>query len=228
MQVPSLSLAFRVVFRRELQLVLRRVSDAANPLVFFVVVIAMFPLGLGPRPELLSLVAPGVVWVVAMLACLLSTDSLFKGDFEDGTLEQMALSAHPLAFLSVAKVIVHWLVTGLPLALVAPVLGAMLYLPSGGTLALFATLLLGTGALSFIGAIGAALTVSLRRGGVLLALVVLPLYVPVLVFGASAVQAAVAGQPVAAPLAVLGAFFLLALCFAPFAIAGALRISLDN
>lgn len=224
----SLWLAFTATVRRDMTLVGRRVGDAANPLVFFLVVVAMFPLGLGPKPEILRLVAPGVLWVVAMLACLLSTEMLFRSDYDDGTLEQLILSPHPLPLLLTGKVLVHWLVSGVPLAVIAPLLAGMLYLPVSGIPALVATLLLGSGVLSFIGAIGAGLTVGLRRGGVLLALVVLPLYVPVLVFGAGAVQAAVSGAEVSGQLAVLGAFFLLALCFAPFAIAGALKISLDN
>lgn len=220
--------AFAACFKRDLLLVARRMGDASNPLVFFLVVVAMFPLGLGPKPELLRLVSPGVLWVVAMLACLLSTDALFRSDYDDGTLEQIALSPHPMSILMVAKVLVHWLVTGVPLSLASPLLAEMLYMPAVGIPSLVFTLLLGTGVLSFIGAIGAALTVSLRRGGVLLALVVLPLYVPVLVFGSGAVQSALMGSDVSAHLAVLGAFFILAVCFAPFAIAGALRISLDN
>src|SRR5690606_33916128 len=158
-----------------------------NPLVFFLIVITFIPLGVSPESNTLALLAPGLLWVIALLASLLSLDSLFRSDFEDGTLEQLLVSPQPLAWMVLAKVLAHWLMTGLPLALLAPLLGVMLALPAEGYLPLVLSLLLGSGSLSLIGAIGAALTVALRKGGLLLSLIVMPLYVPVLIFGSGAV-----------------------------------------
>lgn len=219
--------AFLQLIRRDLILALRRRSELANPLLFFVMVIVMFPLGVGANPDLLARMAPGVVWVAALLAALLSMDAIFRSDFEDGTLEQLLLSAQPLAVLVLGKVAAHWLVTGLPLLLVAPLLATFLGLDSNATPALMLSLALGTPVLSLIGTIGVALTVGLRRGGVILSLLVLPLYVPVLIFGAAMVDAAAAGLPILGQFYILAAFLALALSLAPVAAAAALRISLS-
>ncbi|GAA5525931.1 heme exporter protein B [Microbulbifer aestuariivivens] len=219
---------FLALLRSELLLVLRRSADIANPLLFFVTVLALLPLGVGPEPELLARLAPGMIWVVALLATLLSQESLFRSDFEDGSLEQLALTPQPLYFAVLAKVAVHWLVTGLPLALLSPLLAMMLNLPAAGYPALFLSLLLGTASLSLIGAVGAALTVALRRAGLLLALIVMPLYVPVLIFGTGAVQAALDGYAYGPQLAILAALLAGGTALAPLAAAGAIRISLDN
>lgn len=224
----GLGVALRATLRRDLVLVLRRRSEVLNPLVFFALVITLFPIGISPDPELLAIIAPGLLWVAALLAALLSLDSLFRGDYDDGSLEQLLLSPQPLAALGLAKVAVHWLLTGLPLALMAPLLGIMLSLPAGSYAVLALSLALGSASLSLIGAIGAALTVGLSRGGVLLSLLVLPLYIPVLIFGAGAVQAAILGEGVLAHLAILGALLAVSLMFAPWAIAASLRISING
>ena len=216
------------VLRRDVMASLRRGSEWSNPLVFFVMVCALFPLGIGPQPDRLAELAPGILWVVALLASLLATDSLFRGDFDDATLEQMLLNHQPLYPQVLAKTLAHWFMTGLPLSILSPVLGVILQLPTTGMLALMASLLLGTTVLSFIGAIGAALTVGLRKGGLLLSLIVLPLYIPVLIFGSSAVKSAVEGGECFPQLAMLGVFYLVALALSPLAICGALRISVDQ
>lgn len=218
----------RRVIRRDLLLAARRRAEIANPLLFFLMVCTLFPLGIGPDPKQLAALAPGVLWVTALLACLLASDGLFRSDYDDGSLEQMLLSPGSLYLLTLAKSIAHWLLTGLPLALLSPLLGLLLQLPGAALPALVGSLLIGTGVLSLIGAIGAALTVGLRRGGMLLSLLVLPLYVPVLIFGSSAVQTAVEGFAYRGHLAVLGALLALALALAPFAVASAVRISVDN
>ncbi|MFC3284422.1 heme exporter protein CcmB [Litchfieldella rifensis] len=224
----GLGVAIAATIRRDLILMLRRRSEIMNPLVFFALVITLFPLGISPDPALLASIAPGLLWVAALLATLLSLDSLFRADFDDGCLEQLLLAPQPLPAMVLAKVAVHWLLTGLPLALMAPLLGLMLALPVGSYLILALSLALGSASLSLIGAIGAALTVGLARGGVLLSLLVLPLYIPVLIFGAGAVQAAILGDGVAAHLAILGALLAVALMLAPWAIAAALRISING
>lgn len=213
--------------RRDLLLAYRRRGEVANPLVFFLIVVALFPLGLGPAPADLARIAPGVVWVTALLASLLSTDQVFRADFDDGSLEQMARSPEPLYLLVLAKMCVHWLVSGLPITLSAPLIASLLYLPAQAMPALAAGMLLGTVSLSLVGGIGAALTVGLRKGGLLLSLLILPLYIPVLVFGTAAVDAAARGDAYLAELAVLAAFALLALTLSPLAAAAAVRISLD-
>lgn len=220
--------AFAETLRRDLLIALRRRGDIANPLVFFVIVIALFPLGIGPTPADLARIAPGVLWVVALLASLLSTDMVFRADHDDGSLEQLVRSPDPLYLLAIAKISVHWLVTGLPLTLLSPLMGGMLYLPGAAAPALLLSLLLGTLTLSLVGGIGAALTVGLRKGGILLSLLILPFYIPVLVFGTAAVDAAALGADYLPPLAILGAFALMALTLAPLAVAAALRISLDH
>jgi len=219
--------ALRTVLHRDLLLALRRRSDVATVLLFFVIVVSLFPFGVGPEPNLLRAIAPGVIWVAALLSCMLSLHRLFADDFADGTLEQMLLSPVPLGLIVVAKVGAHWLVSGFPLVLIAPVLALQFDLNQSllGVLAL--SLLVGTPVLSLIGAIGAALTLGLRGGGVLVALLVLPLYVPVLIIGAGALDAASAGQSAEPHFLLLGALLVLAGAFAPWAIGAALRISAE-
>lgn len=228
MQQSSALTVIATVLRRDLLTAMRRRAEVANPILFFVIVSSLFPLGLGPDPKQLAALAPGVVWVVALLACLLSADTLFRGDYDDATLELMVLSPASLYLQVLAKTIAHWLLSGFPLTLVSPLLAMMLQMPGQGMVALMASLALGTAVLSFIGAIGAALTVGLRKGGLLLSLIVLPLYIPVLIFGSSAVQAAVDGFPFLPQLAIIAAMLAIALALAPLAISGALRISLDQ
>lgn len=227
MNEKSLSRAVIALLKRDLLLAFRRRAEMANPMLFFVLVTTLVPLGVGANPNLLQTMAPGVIWVAALLAAMLSLDGIFRSDFDDGTLEQLLLSAHPLSVLVLAKITAHWLVTGLPLLVVAPLLAVLLGLPNHALGVLMLTLALGTPILSLIGAIGVALTVGLRRGGILLSLLVLPLYVPVLIFGADAVQRAAEGLQVVAQLNLMGAMLLLALALAPLPTAAALRISLS-
>ncbi len=227
-QVYKVDGPFWGALKRDLLLSYRRKSDLVNPLIFFLMVATLFPLGVSPDPTFLADVAPGVVWVAALLATLLSMDSLFRSDYEDGTLEQILLSPQPLYMVVLAKVLAHWMLTGLPLTILAPVLGVMLFLPADGMWGLVLSLLLGTPTLSLVGAIGAALTVGLRKGGVLISLLVLPLYIPLLIFGSAAVQAAVTGLPLGGYLAILGAMLSLGLVMAPLAIGAALRISVSG
>ncbi|MCF7967192.1 MAG: heme exporter protein CcmB [Methylobacter tundripaludum] len=223
----SLSRAFFAVIRRDLVLALRRRSEIANPLLFFILVITLFPLGIGAQPHLLQAIAPGIIWVSALLAAMLSLDSLFRSDFDDGSLEQMLLSPHPTSVLVLAKIVAHWLVTGLPLLIVAPLLAVFLGMPNHSLGILLLTLLLGTPVLSLIGAIGVALTVGLRRGGMILSLLVLPLYVPVLIFAGNAVQMASGGLPVDAQINILISILLMALVLAPMPTAAALKMSIN-
>ncbi len=227
MTSDSITRAFTVLIRRDLLLAARRRAEMANPLLFFILVTSLFPLGIGADTKLLQAVAPGVIWVAALLAALLSLDSVFRSDFEDGRLEQYLLSSHPVSVLVLAKIIAHWLITGLPLLLVSPLLGVLLGLPADGIKILFFTLLLGTPVLSLIGSVGVALTVGLRKGGMILSLLVLPLYIPLLIFAASAVDSAAAGLPVTAHLSLIAALLVLALSLSPFATAAALRVSLS-
>lgn len=219
--------AARAIVQRDLLLALRRPGDAATALLFFVVVSSLFPLGIGAEPNLLRAIAPGVIWVAALLSSMLSLQRLFAADHADGTLEQMLLGVSPLSVVATAKVFTHWLVSGLPLVAIAPLIALQYDLPAAlyGTLAL--SLLLGTPVLSLIGAIGAALTLGLRGAGVLLALLVLPLYVPVLIMGAGSVDMAAAGLSPAGLLQVLAALLVLGAAFAPWAIGTALRISTE-
>ena len=219
--------AARCVLRRDLLLALRRRGDVSTALLFFVIVASLFPLGVGAEPNLLRAVAPGVIWVAALLSSMLSLSRLFADDHADGTLEQMLLGAAPLGVIVAAKVLAHWLVSGLPLVAIAPLLALQYDLPAHlyGTLAL--SLLLGTPVLSLIGAVGAALTLGLRGGGVLLALLVLPLYVPALIFGAGSVDMAAAGLAPQGQLQLLAALLVVSAAFAPWAIAAALRISTE-
>ncbi len=219
--------AARCVVYRDLLLALRRRGDVAVALLFFVIVASLFPLGIGAEPNLLRSIAPGVIWVAALLSSMLSLGRLFAADYDDGTLEQMLLGAAPLGVVAAAKAFAHWLVAGLPLVAIAPLIALQYDLGAGlwGILAL--SLLVGTPVLSLLGAVGAALTLGLRGGGVLLLLLVLPLYVPVLIMGAGAVEMAAAGLGGGGQLLVLGAMLVLAAAFAPWAIAAALRISLE-
>jgi len=221
-----LDIAFRII-RRDLLLAMRRRSDVLTVLLFFVIVVSLFPLGVGPEAMLLRTIAPGVIWVAALLASMLALSRVFSQDYIDGTLEQMLLSATPLSVIVAAKVLAHWLITGLPLVLLAPVLALQFDLPQQFLDILMLSLLLGTPALSLIGTIGAALTLGLRGGGALLALLVLPLYIPVLIVGAGALDAAASGLGAGAHLLLLGAFLTMAGAFAPWVAAVALRIALE-
>lgn len=223
----SLSKAFFAIIRRDLTLALRRRAEMANPLFFFIIVVTLFPLGVGAQANLLQAMAPGVIWVTSLLAAMLSLDGLFRSDFDDGSLEQILLSPYPISILILGKIIAHWLVTGLPLLLVAPVLAVFLGMPEHSLSILLITLLLGTPVLSLIGAIGVALTVGLRRGGMLLSLLVLPLYVPVLIFASNAVEMSGKGLPVDAQINILAAILFLALVLAPWPTAAALKMSLN-
>lgn len=227
MSNASLLNACLALVRRDLTLAVRHRAEIANPLLFFLLVTALFPLGIGPDPAILKTVGPGIIWVGALLAALLSLDSVFRLDFEDGTLEQIMMSPHPLSLLMLAKVLAHWLISGLPLLVVAPLLGLFLDLPGVEIKTLLLTLALGTPVLSLIGTIGVALTVGLRRGGMILSLLVLPLYIPVLIFSAGAVNAAGAGLSISGHLWLLTALLILAVSLSPAATASALRISMS-
>lgn len=215
------------LIRRELLLVMRRKGEVLTALFFFVIVSSLFPLGIGPEPILLRKVAPGVLWVAALLASMLGLQRMFAPDHADGTLEQMVISPTPLVALVAGKIAAHWLVSGLPLVLMAPVIGLQFDLDASALAVLMLALLLGTPLLSLIGAIGAALTLGVRGGGVLLSVLVLPLYVPALIFGAGAVEAHISGLGASGHLSLLGAMLVLALFFAPLATTAALRISLE-
>lgn len=219
--------AFRILLVRDLTLAMRRRSDMLTTLFFFIIVVTLFPLGIGPELDTLRLIAPGVFWVAALLASMLALERLFAVDYQDGSLEQMLLTPQPLSILVIAKVSAHWLVTGVPLVLLSPVLGLQYDLSAQTLWVLMLTLLLGTPALSLIGAIGAALTLGIRGGGVLVSLLVLPLYIPILIFGAGAVEANASGLGGAGHLSMLGALLLLALLAAPLATSAALRISAE-
>ena len=217
----------RCIFMRDLRIALRRRADTLAALFFFVIVVSLFPLGVGPEPALLRSMAAGVVWVAALLASMLSLVRLFADDHQDGTLEQLLLSVTPLPLLVLAKMAAHWLASGLLLALISPMLALQFDMPTSAVGVLALSLLLGTPLLSLIGGIGAALTVGVRGGGVLLSLLVLPLYVPVIIFGAGAVEASSSGLGVAGHFSLLGAMLVLALFLAPLATAAALRISIE-
>ena len=218
---------FMWIIKRDLLLAVRRQADVLTTLFFFIIVVSLFPLSVGPEMNILRTMAPGVVWVAALLASMLSLGRMFSNDYLDGTLEQMLLSPQSLSLLVLGKASAHWLVTGVPLVLMAPVLGIQYDLPLEALLVLTAALLLGTPVLSLIGAIGAALTLGLRGGGVLVSLLVLPLYIPVLIFGAGAVEANMSGMEFDAHLSLIGAFLLVSGVFAPWAAASALRVSLE-
>ena len=216
-----------LVIRRDLLLAMRRRADVLTTLIFFVMVVSLFPLGVGPEPEMLRKMASGVVWVAALLASMLSLPRMFSADYLDGTLEQMLLAPQSLAALVLGKIVAHWMLSGLPLVLIAPVLGLQFDMSPKAVWMLMLALLLGTPILSMIGAIGAALTLGLRAGGVLVSLLVLPLCIPVLVFGTGAVEAVSSGMNAVSNLSLLGAFCLFALVFTPFVAAQALRISME-
>ena len=222
-----MSILFSTI-KRDLLVTIRNPSDMLNPLAFFVIVISLFPLGVGPGKEMLSQIAPGVIWVAALLATLLSMDAMFRSDYDDGSLEQMAVSKEPLYIIVGGKILSHWLLTGLPLTLLSPVLAGMLFVNSSGMAAVVLSLLVGTPILSLLGSIGAGLTVGLRKGGVLIAILILPLYVPVLILGTTMVQAGMLGQPYTGHILWLSAILALSLGLAPIATSASVRISLSH
>ena len=222
------NVGFNAYLKRDLLLSYRRLGEAASPLMFFLLVSILIPLGVSPDPGRLAELAPGIIWVMALLATLLSTEGLFAADHQDGSLEQMLIAPQLLALPVLGKVTAHWLMTGLPLTLVSPLIGLMLSLPSVAVVPMMASLAVGTACLSLIGAVGAALTVSLRKGGLLLSILVIPLYIPVIIFGSAAVQTAVDGFNWLGPLAILAAMLCAAIALCPLAIAGALRLVSSN
>lgn len=224
---PGLLGLFRAVLVRDLRVGLRRWTDGTNSALFFVLVVSLFPLALSPKAEILRMLAPGVLWIAALLSTLLSLHLLFRADLEDGTLEQLILQPHPLGWLLLAKVLAHWLLTGIPVVVMAPVLAITYHLPASAIGILTLSLLLGTPTLGLLGSIGAALTAGLRGSGVLLAFIVAPLMLPVLILGARATDFALAGQDPTGPLYLLAALLALAASLAPIAAAGAIRISVD-
>ncbi len=240
--------AFLAIIRRDLLLAYRYRAEVINPILYFIIIVSLYPLAISPDPKVLTKIAPGIIWVAALLASLLSLDNLFRSDYEDGTLEQMLMSPHPTGILVLAKIVAHWITTGLPLLLVAPVLAYTLHLDPKAYSVLMITLIIGTPILSFVGAIGIALTVGLRRGGMLLSILVLPLFLPILVLSSVAIQLAASPRPAIAPIIpgawfdsvvylttqapysaaiyTLSALLILAITLAPLATAAALRISL--
>jgi heme exporter protein B len=218
---------FAAIVGRDLRLALRQGIDSLMVVMFFVIAVVLFPFGVGPEPNVLARIGPGVIWVAALLASMLSLERLFKADYEDGSLELLAMEPVALEAVVLAKVAAHWLTTGLPLIVAAPVLAVLMNMPADGFGLLILTLALGTPTLSLIGAIGAALVLGSRLGGVLLALLILPLYIPVLIFAVGGLEAALAGFPAKAPLLVLAGLFLGALALAPWVGAAALRQALD-
>lgn len=223
MSSPVLSLV-----SQDLRLAYRRRSEVATPLMFFILVTMLFPLGLSPQPELLRAIAPGVVWVAALLAALIGQQSLFKSDFDDGSLEQWLLTPAPLELLALGRVASHWLVNGLPLVVLSPLMGLLMNYPGTAMLELALSLLFGTAILSLLGAVGAALTVGLRQSGMLLPILVLPLAIPVLIFGAQAAAQAARGEDPSGALYLLAALLVLGITLVPFAIAAAIRVSLES
>ena len=223
----SMGSVILATIRRELLLALRSPGDVINPLMFFVISISLFPLGGGADTDFLSGIASGVIWVTALLAIMFSMDSLFRADYEDGSLEQLLMSPQPLYFLLLAKVFSHWLLSCLPIIILAPLFAEMLAMPDAGRMPLVLGLLVGTPILCLLGAIGMALTVGLSRSGLLLAVLILPLYIPVLVFGTGMVQAAMGSLPYTGLMALLGALLIAAICLSPLAIGAALRISVN-
>jgi len=219
--------ALWAVIQRELQIAFQRLGDLASPLIFYVLVTALFPLALSPKREVLENLGPAVLWIAALLALLLSMNVLFRTDIEDGSMEQLVIGPHSLPMIMLGKTIAHWLVSGLPLVLLAPLLAVTYYLPGQGVRALCLTLLIGTPTLSLLGSIGAALTAGIRQSGALLALLVIPLMLPVLMYGARATDLAARGEIIDGPLYLLSAFLVLSLTLVPLASAAAIRISLD-
>lgn len=226
--IPAFGIAVTQSFRREFVAAARNRSEMMNPLVFFLAITIFIPLGISPYSETLSAIAPGMIWIIALLSVLLSLDKIFQSDYEDGCLEQMLVSGQSMYWLVAVKMFAHWCLTGLPLTLLSPVLALMMSLSESAYLALFLSLFFGTGALCFIGAIGAALTVSLRRGGLLISLIIIPLYVPVLIFGSSCVRSAVLGDPYSGQLAIICVMWLIASMLAPLAAVGALKVNMGN
>ncbi|MFT5208866.1 MAG: heme exporter protein B [Flavobacterium sp.] len=216
------------IIQRELLLTVRHPADLLNPLVFFVLVVSLFPLGISPSDEVLREIAPGVIWVAALLATLLSMELMFKSDYEDGSLEQMSISPQPFMMLVGGKIIGQWLVSGLPLVLISPILALMLSLGEEGIKAMFISLLLGTPTLSLLGSIGAGLTVGLKKGGVLIAILILPLYIPTLILGTHMIQVAEAGGTYTGEILWMSALLALSVGLAPFATAESIRIALSD
>ena len=227
MSSQAASTAIAALLKRDFLLAYRHRAELLQPLVFLLVVTTLFPLGVGPSALLLANIAAGVIWISALLATVLSLDSLFRSDYEDGSLEQMVLSGHSLALIALSRTVAHWLVTGLPIVLLSPLLALWMNLPEAGVPILIKSLLIGTPVLSLIGAIGSALTVSLKRGSQLLSLLVFPLYVPLLILATSAVSAAIAGLPYTGQLGLMFSGMIAALTLAPFATAAALKLSLS-
>lgn len=219
--------AFGSILKRDLRLAVRQSAESFTVVAFFAIATALFPLGIGPEANMLARIAPGVLWVTALLAALLSLDRLFAVDFEDGTLDQLVLCGQPLVFVALAKATAHWLTTGLPLIVVSPLLALTLHLPVEGYAALLAALVLGTPTVSLIGAIGAALVLGSRRGGVLLSFLVLPLYIPVLIFGTATVEAAITGRATTPTLSILAALALFAVSLSPWGTVAALRQAIE-
>jgi heme exporter protein B len=223
----SLSRAFFALLRRDLLLAFRRRTELMFPVIFLMVVVSLFPLGIGPGPQLLARIAPGVIWIAALLATVISLDALFRSDFEDGTMEQFVISGHPLTLIALAKILAHWMVAGLPIVLLSPLLALWMNLPSESLGVMILTLAIGTPILSLIGSIGVGLTISLKRGGQLLSLLVFPLYVPILIIATAAVMAASDSLPYTQFLGLLTAGLITSVTLAPFAAAAALKISLS-
>mgnify|MGYP001544635531 CR=1 FL=1 len=221
-------LAMKTVVHRDLMLAMRRKTEVLTTLFFFIIVISLFPLGIGSEKQMLVKIAPGVVWVAALLASMLALERLFASDYEDGTLEQMLMMPQSVFILVLGKVIAHWLLTGLPLVLVAPLVGLQYQLPDAAVSSMMLSLLVGTPVLSLIGAIGAALTLGVRGGGILLSLLILPLYIPVLIYGSGAIEASMLAGASAEPyLMLMAAFAIIAVVFAPWATGAALKIAVD-
>ena len=226
--MPESNRGFSAYFRRDLLLAYRRRGEVASPVIFFVMVATLIPLGVTPEPVSLKEMAPGIIWVMALLATLLSAEGLFVSDYKDGSLEQLLISPNLLVMPIFGKVTAHWITTGLPLTLASPLIALMLSLPSVAYLPMMAGLALGTGCLSFLAAIGAALTVSLQKGSLLLTLIVMPLYMPVIIFGSAVVQYSIDGMAWSGPLAILGAMLTAAIALCPLAIAAVLRLTTIN
>ena len=226
--MPESNRGFSAYFRRDLLLAYRRRGEVASPVIFFVMVATLIPLGVTPEPDSLKEMAPGIIWVMALLATLLSAEGLFVSDYKDGSLEQLLISPNLLVMPIFGKVTAHWITTGLPLTLASPLIALMLSLPSVAYLPMMAGLALGTGCLSFLAAIGAALTVSLQKGNLLLTLIVMPLYMPVIIFGSAVVQYSIDGMAWSGPLAILGAMLTAAIALCPLAIATVLRLTTIN
>ena len=226
--MPESNRGFSAYFRRDLLLAYRRRGEVASPVIFFVMVATLIPLGVTPEPDSLKEMAPGIIWVMALLATLLSAEGLFVSDYKDGSLEQLLISPNLLVMPIFGKVTAHWITTGLPLTLASPLIALMLSLPSAAYLPMMAGLALGTGCLSFLAAIGAALTVSLQKGNLLLTLIVMPLYMPVIIFGSAVVQYSIDGMAWSGPLAILGAMLTAAIALCPLAIAAVLRLTTIN